>query len=502
MLQSFDELYVISDLHLGGKAGFQIFNQSDTLAAFIKSLTGKPPDQRVGLVLNGDTVDFLSEASTAYLDPQGAVQKLQRILMEDHAFSGVFAALQGFVATPNRQLIIVLGNHDVELALPEVKEWLLENISNKKQEARGRVAMRYDGTGFACDVGGRRVFCIHGNDVDIWNFVDQKQLREVALSLNFGQAPPEWDANAGTRMVIDVMNSIKRQFPIVDLLKPEAEAVVPILLCLKPDCYKEISRILTVAAHLSKDAILRSIGFLSAEQEMEETPMQESEVMSRFATRYFDYNATRPMNAESLIKSAYESLEAEEESKGVKGKAMPQPSEEEQFLGPIDYIRALFSKEENKAENLRVALEKNLREDQTFERTHQDQTFKEIDKLAGPKVHFLITGHTHLERAIARSTPGCFYFNSGTWIRLIQLTDDILSNADEFARAYKAFESGSMAQLDSIKDLGPARDKTLVILKPTVVSIAEKDGETFGELHHVQTDGELQSVENTRFPRR
>jgi hypothetical protein len=88
------------------------------------------------------------------------------------------------------------------------------------------------------------------------------------------------------------------------------------------------------------------------------------------------------------------------------------------------------------------------------------------------------------------------------WIRLIQLTDDILSNADEFARAYKAFESGSMAQLDSIKDLGPARDKTLVILKPTVVSIAEKDGETFGELHHVQTDGALQSVENTRFPRR
>jgi hypothetical protein len=60
---------------------------------------------------------------------------------------------------------------------------------------------------------------------------------------------------------------------------------------------------------------------------MKETPMQESEVMSRFATRYFDYNATRPMNAESLIKSAYESLEAEEKPKGVKGKAMPQPSE-------------------------------------------------------------------------------------------------------------------------------------------------------------------------------
>ena len=310
MLQPFDELYVISDLHLGGKTGFQIFNQGASLAAFIEGLTGKPQDRRVGLVLNGDTVDFLAEASTGYLDPQGAAQKLQRTLTEDPSFSGVFAALQGFVATPNRQLVIVLGNHDVELALPEVKEWLLESISNKRQDARGSVTMCYDGAGFACDVGGKRVFCIHGNDVDVWNYVDQKQLREVTLSLNCGQTPSEWDANAGTRMVIDVMNSIKRQYPIVDLLKPEVEAVVPILLCLKPDCLMEITRILTVAAHLSKDTILRSMGFLSAEQELKDIPMQEAKVMSDFATRYFDYKASKQITAASLIDSYYKSKEA------------------------------------------------------------------------------------------------------------------------------------------------------------------------------------------------
>ncbi|MEQ8151314.1 MAG: metallophosphoesterase, partial [Smithellaceae bacterium] len=141
MPQSFDELYVISDLHLGGKTGFQIFNQGAALAAFIQDLTGKPANRRVGLVLNGDTVDFLAEANTEYLDPDGAVQKLRRILLEDKSFSGVFSALQEFIAVQNRQLIIVLGNHDVELALPEVKEWLLEKITNKKQEARGRVTM-------------------------------------------------------------------------------------------------------------------------------------------------------------------------------------------------------------------------------------------------------------------------------------------------------------------------------------------------------------------------
>ena len=499
MPQSFDELYVISDLHLGGKSGFQIFNQGATLAAFIKGLTGKPESRRVGLVLNGDTVDFLAEANTEYLDPEGAVQKLRRILLEDTSFSMVFSALQEFVATSNRQLIIVLGNHDVELALPEVKEWLLENISNKKQDARGRVTMCYDGTGFACDVGDRRVFCIHGNDVDVWNFVDQKQLRELALALNFGQTLPEWDANAGTRLVIDVMNAVKRRYPIVDLLKPEVEAVVPILLCLKPDCYKEVSRIMAVAAHLSRDAILRSIGFLSAEEEIRDIPGQKEEAMSQFATRYFDYDATKFLSAESLISNAYESLDAEKKQKGT----APSPiSNEEQFLSPLDYIRALFSKEENKAENLRKALEKNLEKDQTFSITHKDETFIETDKQAGPNIHFLITGHTHLERAVARSTPGCYYYNSGTWIRLIQLTDDILENSDEFARVYKAFESGSMEQLDSITDLGPKRNQPLVLSRPTVVSIVAKDGETFGELHHVQTNGSLQPVKDSKYPRR
>ena len=149
-----------------------------------------------------------------------------------------------------------------------------------------------------------------------------------------------------------------------------------------------------------------------------------------------------------------------------------------------------------------MAFEKNLKEDQTFEITYQDKTFREIDKQAGPKVDFLITGHTHLERAIPRSAPGCFYFNSGTWIRLIRLTDEIVGDSKEFARAYKAFESGSMEVLDQIKDLGPKKNQPLVILKPTVVSIVAKDGEAFGELQHVQINGSLQPVKDTRYPRR
>jgi len=60
------EIFVISDLHLGGKAdedgarGFRICTQESKLADFIDSLTAIR-DPLVELVINGDMVDFLAE---------------------------------------------------------------------------------------------------------------------------------------------------------------------------------------------------------------------------------------------------------------------------------------------------------------------------------------------------------------------------------------------------------------------------------------------------------
>jgi UDP-2,3-diacylglucosamine pyrophosphatase LpxH len=471
-VQIFHELYVVSDLHFGGKPGFQIFRQGDTLANFVKACA-RPSNRRVGLVLNGDIVDFLAEAPAAYLDPQHAIDKLERIFYEDEAFSGVWSAFQEFVAQPNRQLILVLGNHDVELALPHVTEWILDKLSNGDSAARGRVTTCFDGAGFPCLVGDKSVFCIHGNDVDLWNMVDHKQLLDVSFAINTNEKPPEWEPNAGTRMVIDVMNNVKRDFPIVDLLKPEVEAVVPILLTMNPNQINKISKILSVAAHLSKDFMWRTLGLesVSPEEEKIEGPEFEKKVMDDFLKKYFEYD--QPELAD----------EQETELEGI-----------------TDFIPAFFSSKEKKVEKLRKALKKNLKDDQSFVITEKDKMFNKMKKEVGSEINYLITGHSHKERAIARKTDGCYYFNSGTWIRLIRLTEDVLENSEEFARVYAAFESGSMKQLDDINDLGPSRDKPLVMLRPTVVSIVEKDGKTYGELRHANPDGSLQPVENTRLP--
>ncbi|MGD8670207.1 MAG: metallophosphoesterase, partial [Desulfobacterales bacterium] len=343
-VQTFHELHVVSDLHFGGRPGFQIFRQGDTLANFIKNMAAQPSDRKIGVVFNGDIVDFLAEEPASYLDPQGAIAKLERIFYEDPAFTGVWSALQEYVAQPNRQLILILGNHDVELALPHVTEWILENLSEGDAAARGSITTCFDGAGFSCMVGNKSVFTIHGNDVDIWNMVDHKQLLDLSLAININELPPDWDPNAGTRMVIDVMNTVKRKYPIVDLLKPEAEAVVPILLTMDPGQFRKIAKVMSVAAYLTRDMVRNAFEAVPPEEEITPGPAFENKVMDDFLKRYFEYDAAEDKEA---------------------------PEQDLEGIGA--FIPAFFSDKKKKVEKLRKALKKELEGDPSFVITNKDK---------------------------------------------------------------------------------------------------------------------------------
>ena len=105
---TYDELHVVSDLHLGGIPGFQIFDQGATFARLVDNIRARSPSLRVALLINGDLVDFLAEPGALCFDPHGAVEKLTRIFGDD-AFEPVARALRDLVATPNRRLVITLG---------------------------------------------------------------------------------------------------------------------------------------------------------------------------------------------------------------------------------------------------------------------------------------------------------------------------------------------------------------------------------------------------------
>lgn len=61
MQLDFDEIFVISDLHLGGVPGHRIFANQPELLLLLDHVRQRPGKLRVGLVINGDLVDFLAE---------------------------------------------------------------------------------------------------------------------------------------------------------------------------------------------------------------------------------------------------------------------------------------------------------------------------------------------------------------------------------------------------------------------------------------------------------
>ncbi|HSR66693.1 MAG TPA: metallophosphoesterase [Acidobacteriota bacterium] len=461
----FDDLYVISDLHLGGEEGFQIFNQGDLLADFIDHLRQLPGDRRVCLVINGDLVDFLAEPDPRHFDPTGAAGKLDRILA-DPSFDMILPSLQRFLLTSRRHLAVTLGNHDLELALPWVRERLIERISDGDATARSRLYTVFDGTGFQAKVGGLSVLCTHGNETDILNVNDYERLRRIACQMAFGQSPEAWIPNAGTQLVIDVMSEIKKRYRFVDLLKPELTAAVPVLLALRPEYVTEIGKLIPFGRRVVTDWVRRRIRLLgeddaesesSLEEEIEVRPLQEilGDAFGKETVEELD---------EDYLKWVEDQLEA-----GTDPESLAKDGERALLGRQLRFSDAW--KKLDIRERLRRAL-LYLQKEQDFSLKHQDPMFKRMDRLVGKSVDVVITGHTHKPRSIPRS--GGHYFNSGSWIQRIRSGSLALDDKEAFNEVYGDLSEGSQSRLTRY-----------VEQEPVVVSICRAEGAVKGAIQRV-----------------
>ena len=480
-LPQFDELYVISDLHLGGGSGFQIFNSANELVRLINHLRSTlPSTKKIALLINGDFIDFLAESPSVHFDPANAVEKLSRIAKEDRVFSQIFESLRKFTATKNRFLIVNLGNHDLELALPWVKNCFLELLSGQNDAARGKITLSFDGAGYLCNIGNAKVLCVHGNEVDDWNLTNHEAIRRIGRDVVQGRPIDTWIPNAGTQLVIDVMNDIKRRYPFVDLLKPEMPAVIPTLLALAPEQSNKIRAIGATAGRLVLDKFRRAIGFLGNDE-------LKKEVNSLIASPLIDLPEIGPLEkadfpendrkkfAQTLLQETEQRINRNEQPL-----TLIESDHHEEYLGKIGAIRNYINGDE-RSEVLREALE-NLRKDRSFDPAYEDETFNSLDSKIGGEIDFLIAGHTHLERALKRKRERGWYFNSGTWIRLIKLEEEVLNDRGKFNKVFKAFEAGTMDALDS----HPGLVRRIL----TVVAIKSENSTTSGELLHVNSDPE------------
>lgn len=469
-IRQFDVLYVVSDLHLGGFGDRKIFDLSEELERLINHARAECSVKSVGFVINGDFVDFLAAQDARCFDPDGAVDKLDRVV-SDAAFSGVFNALRTFSATERASLIINLGNHDLELALPWVRERLLAHLSNGNASARGRIAVEANGEGVLCRVGNANVLCVHGNEVDTWNITDHEALRRIGRDVQRGQAVAPWIPNAGSQLVIEVMNQIKREkYPFVDLLKPETEGVVPALLALEPSLIGRIASATPAAGRRVWDAVRRATGFLgpdevralvSTTQPRNDTPL----------VRQARVHSQRQNTARALLDATEQSFVA-----GDTPVDMLQPGNGNSMLG-WKLGLAKRARAGNVAEALREALQP-LAKDRSFNPFEPDATYRDLDDAISSEVDVLIAGHTHLERVLPRRGARGIYFNTGTWARLIQVTEPDLATAESFKRFFDAFAAGTMKALD---------DAQIIVKRPTFASVWCENGVACAELRRVIT---------------
>lgn len=458
-----DSLHVVSDLHLGGAPGFQIFGSTDELAWLIRRVA-EPKPGRHGLVINGDFIDLLAEQPSQAFDPLGAAAKLDSIWAR---FEPVFEALRQLVQTPERLLILNLGNHDLELALPWVRAHLVQRLTDGDETAAARLLLVTDGTGVNCHVGSARVVCLHGNEVDAWNVADYEQLRRIARDHQLGRPLEEWLPNAGSRMVVEVMNGIKRRYPFVDLLKPETEAVLPLLAALDGSVYRKLMDLASIAGRRGWDAVRMRTGFLD-----EELP-------------FLDATSPPVIRGMPTFNRSSQELLGDVETAWRGG------------VKPIDLVRGergeqlgFWSAARNavtgtpRHEVVRQALEQ-VDRDRSFDPGAEDDTFRDLDALVGADVDLIVAGHTHLERSLKRRRGSGHYFNTGTWARLIRIVPALRQDAVEFEKLFKLLDGSSLAKLDEAR-LTVNDEPTPVVLRLNTVALIEAGaGGTRATLQHV-----------------
>lgn len=404
-------VYVISDLHLGGAAAsaagasFQMCPPSThgLLVDFIESLPKGTPDVATHLVVAGDIVDFLAEEPFASftVDQAQARLKLNNIFRSTKI---VWDALATYVSSRHGALTLLLGNHDIELSLPEVREALANRIGSEG------VRFIYDNE--ALTIG--PILIEHGNRFDPWNAVPHGALRRVRSQLS-RRVPvsPDFPSLPGSRLVVDVMNELKRTYPFVDLLKPEDAAALPLAMALGGVGLKQ------VWSSFSKFRDQLRVDYDESSRE----PIDHDLINGKLSDQ-----------DRELWREAQEIEQSRNEATRIS--ALP----EEAMCWRVEAVYRTFRK-------LGVAGRLHRR---TFDVGHEIDTYlKPAQRAADAGFQAVIYGHTHLPKRVrldSSGKEGAVYVNTGTWTDVMCVPSGVWDDDEAAGRQVFRTFSGDLGR--------------------------------------------------------
>jgi UDP-2,3-diacylglucosamine pyrophosphatase LpxH len=429
-------LYVLSDLHLGGPPdpvdagarGFRLMTNSHVLVRFLRQLSGQNAcDQPLELVINGDFVDFLAEPDPLdpeqwiplRLDAPAAVEVLRVIARRE---ADVFAALREFVRAGHR-LTVLLGNHDVELAYPAVRRELELMLGANRP---GSVQFLVDGEAY---VVGDQVLIEHGNRYDAFNQNDNDGLRELR-ALQSRREPHEGHVvvrtSPGSHMVASVVNVLKPDHPFVDLVKPETEALLPVLLALNPSARAHLRTVLGLRAQaqragLATPLIPKQPHHIAAMGTLAGSGMSPLSAQASAAVPDQLYACLQQRLTDGLPEFL-EALDLQDLGRDDGGPQDIARGWQPKLDSALGLMRLLWDGHYHRFQKRLPALWHALRQlngESPFDwrQPPDDEYGAAARALHGNGFALVLFGHTHLARAVDMANG--WYFNTGTWADLI-----------------------------------------------------------------------------------
>jgi UDP-2,3-diacylglucosamine pyrophosphatase LpxH len=335
-----------------------------------------------------------------------------------------------------------------------------------------RFSFIYDGEAY--QVG--KVLIEHGNRYDKWNVVTHDALRR-ARSVQSRMEPMldaarGFEAPAGSFLVAGVINEIKERYPFIDLLKPENEAAIPILVALAPEYRTRIVAIAQLVARSRKHIVGRdglpsyvgdisdtnSAALTAAGEELVNDILRSkigTEKIADFdtATRIDEASFGRDRVLGDIQDSGFRSLWS------MLMLSLARPSE------PVT----------NRLPALLAAL-KGTRGDFSFDRQRESAQYQSAaQRLLSRGFKIVLFGHTHLAKELV--LDGGTYINTGTWADVLPFPTTILDLHNEFSQpAAHDTDAAMLARLaDFVEDMATARLSKYLRFVPTYARIELND---------------------------
>lgn len=217
---------ILSDIHMGPDGDFDIFAGAKELPAYLERFVSPP----TRVIINGDGVDFLMNMDPLTLDPARAVEQAQAIANAPST-APVFEVL-GRILAAGGEVEVLIGNHDIELALSEVQEVFRGALKQSAKTASRMVFIRCDKP-YLLDQDGARILITHGQHSDEWNRIPWEKLPGAEQP---DAAPEGFQYPPGSMLVKTLLNPAKKYFRMrfADLLKPDFRGAVLTAMAVDP----------------------------------------------------------------------------------------------------------------------------------------------------------------------------------------------------------------------------------------------------------------------------